>query len=590
MKSVPSGDHLIAKMFFRLLPFQILMLIINAGNCIVDSLFASNVIGQTAMSAIGIYSPLDHFLYALSMMLMSGSQLLMGKRMGRNDLQSVHGIFSTDLIVSAVVSVITSLLLILAVTLRLTDSLVPGEEERTAVAQYMLSMSFGIPALVVGQQLFAFLSMENQTRRTTVASITCLISNTFLDYLLLSVLKMGVFGLGLGSAISYWIFFGVMAAHYFSPKAEFRFSPRFFDRHEIKKIIVQGYSGALSRFVEMFRCIIVNMLIIRYIGSIGLSAFAAVNSVMAVFWPLPFGIVSVCRMLLGVSIGEEDRTSITGIMRVAIFQGGLLQCCISALLVLLAVPIASLFYHNPADPVFGMTAMGFRMMPLCMPLAVFSLVFGCYAQSAGKKVLSTVLPITDGMVNVVVLSFFLIPAMGITGLYLANILNGFICVALIILFAWHKRKAAPRNLEDLLTIPDDFGVGGDQRIDIEVREMSEVINVSGRVIAFCRQRGIDSRRASFAGLALEEMAGNVVAHGFGADRRKHEIDIRVIHRDQDIILRLRDNCIAFNPSERVSMVNSEDPSRNVGIRLVYRLAKDVKYQNLLGVNVLTIVI
>jgi hypothetical protein len=35
-------------------------------------------------------------------------------------------------------------------------------------------------------------------------------------------------------------------------------------------------------------------------------------------------------------------------------------------------------------------------------------------------------------------------------------------------------------------------------------------------------------------------------------------------------------------------MEADDMGRNVGIRLVYRIAKDVSYQNLLGLNVLTI--
>ena len=45
---------------------------------------AESLVGKTAMSAIGFYSPLNHFLFALSIMLVSGSQLLVGKALGRN--------------------------------------------------------------------------------------------------------------------------------------------------------------------------------------------------------------------------------------------------------------------------------------------------------------------------------------------------------------------------------------------------------------------------------------------------------------------------------------------------------------------------
>ena len=36
------------------------------------------------------------------------------------------------------------------------------------------------------------------------------------------------------------------------------------------------------------------------------------------------------------------------------------------------------------------------------------------------------------------------------------------------------------------------------------------------------------------------------------------------------------------------MISPEDPFKNIGIRMIYRLADEVTYQNLLGLNVLSI--
>ena len=47
---------------------------------------------------------------------------------------------------------------------------------------------------------------------------------------------------------------------------------------------------------------------------------------------------------------------------------------------------------------------------------------------------------------------------------------------------------------------------------------------------------------------------------------------------------------SFNPSEYARLMDPGDMGRNVGIRLVYRMARDVSYQNLLGLNVLTMAI
>ena len=114
------------------------------------------------------------------------------------------------------------------------------------------------------------------------------------------------------------------------------------------------------------------------------------------------------------------------------------------------------------------------------------------------------------------------------------------------------------------------------------------MRVSERVQSFCLERGVDARRAYLAGLAMEEMAGNIVDHGFTKDRKKHSIDVRVAHKGDDVILRIKDDCVPFDPAERRQLADSGDPAKNIGIRLVFRIARDVQYQNILGLNVLTV--
>ncbi len=84
------------------------------------------------------------------------------------------------------------------------------------------------------------------------------------------------------------------------------------------------------------------------------------------------------------------------------------------------------------------------------------------------------------------------------------------------------------------------------------------------------------------------MAGNVIKHGFSADGKRHSVDLRVVKKDDDVILRIRDDCKEFDPMARTGILDDEDKTKNIGIRLVTGISKDVSYQNLLGLNVLTI--
>ena len=146
----------------------------------------------------------------------------------------------------------------------------------------------------------------------------------------------------------------------------------------------------------------------------------------------------------------------------------------------------------------------------------------------------------------------------------------------------------PKNMEEFMAIPPDFGVPEEERMERTIRTMDDVICLSEAVQSFCLARGIDQRRAYFAGLSMEEMAGNVVTHGFYKDKKEHTLDIRVAHKDDSVILRIKDDCVPFDPAERREIFSPEDASRNIGIRIVYGIADDISHQNILGLNVLTI--
>lgn len=53
---------MVKKLMFRLLPVQILLAAASTLNALISSYFASNYVGTDAMSAVGLYGPLNIFL------------------------------------------------------------------------------------------------------------------------------------------------------------------------------------------------------------------------------------------------------------------------------------------------------------------------------------------------------------------------------------------------------------------------------------------------------------------------------------------------------------------------------------------------
>jgi Histidine kinase-, DNA gyrase B-, and HSP90-like ATPase. len=117
--------------------------------------------------------------------------------------------------------------------------------------------------------------------------------------------------------------------------------------------------------------------------------------------------------------------------------------------------------------------------------------------------------------------------------------------------------------------------------------MDEVINISKKVIDFCEGLGIDKSTSVKAGLCIEELAGNIVRHGF-SKKSNSVVDIAVVSTVNGLIIKFKDNCEHFNPSECETIFNPEDPSHNIGLRLVNKVSKEMEYQSLLGLNTFSI--
>ena len=578
----------VTKLMFRLLPAQVLLAATGLVNGIISGYFASNYIGTEALAAIGFYMPLNMLISAISNVLIGGCVILCGRFLSRNDERALQKTFSLSISLTlALCAVLTTGLLVLSL-FDLTGFLTGDSPVRPAFNRYVLGQALGVFPFLLGNLLTAVLSLENKRKLITAAGIACFISNLFFNILFICILGWGVFGLAAAAALSCWALMLVQLPYYFSGASKMKYS---FERPvpaEIIDIVKTGYPGAASMGYQSLRGLIVNHLLQAVVGSVAISAYAAVGNLFQIFWAIPNGMLAVCRMLVSVSIGEEDRQTLTDITRTMFRAYVPLMTAVSLCIIAMAVPLTSVYIRDTSDPVFLMTVRGLQILPLCMPLSLICMYFTCWGQASGKQVLVNILAVADGVIGVALFSFLLIRPFGIHGVYAAGVLNGVLTTVVIILYSWIQKGRIPRNADDLMVIPEDFGAAPEDRMDLTVRSIEDAVQVSQKVQLFCKGRSIDPSRANLAAMALEEMAGNVVLHGFVKDKKRHTVDIRVVHKGDDVILRIRDDCIPFDPAERLRLTDPENPDKNLGIRTVFQIARDISYQNILGMNVTTI--
>lgn len=138
----------------------------------------------------------------------------------------------------------------------------------------------------------------------------------------------------------------------------------------------------------------------------------------------------------------------------------------------------------------------------------------------------------------------------------------------------------------MMMISENFEPDKERMLNISIKnDMDQVMQLSSRIEDFCRQYSEDENKIEKLSLCIEEMAGNIVQHGF-KDKKQHFIDIKIIMAEKEIICRMRDDGIAFNPLQ----FEAADDTDKFGIAVVRKMAKEIEYKNAIGMNNLTIVL
>ena len=583
-----SDTKLITKLFFRMVPVQILLVVISGLNSVIDSSFASNMIGDNAMAITGLFLPFNKMLDAVNALMFGGAQILCGRYLGKNMISRTRSVFTLDIIVMCIVSGLATLVCVFMPG-SITTLLGASAEYRDGLISYIRGVSVGILPFFLASQLTAFLQLEQQEKRGYAGIVSMLIANALFNYLFIGVFGLGLFGLGLATSLANWIFFIVLGSYYFAGKATIRFDHSSIIKADLLDILKYGLPSAISQICLFTRAIIINRLLNTYAGGDGLKAYAAINTFGCIYWAVPAGVTAALLLLASVYSGEQDVTGLSQLLKTFLKKGVGLVAAISIVFMLLAVPLTNIFYHDPASAVYKMTQLGFLLFPISSPFSAITIgASSIFNLMKHKKIVNT-LTVADGVAVMAGLACILVPLMGINGQWISQILSTIITVLMALIFVIYYNKRFPTSMQDLLCLPEGFGVPEDKRMAISIKDMDGVINVSEGVNAFCLEQGINRKHSYYTALCVEEMAGNIVKHGFN-DKKKHSIDIRISHVKDDIVISMKDNCRMFNPQEAYEMFSPEDITHNIGIRIVENISKSMIYQNTLGLNVLTIVI
>lgn len=450
-----------------------------------------------------------------------------------------------------------------------------------------MGLALGIPARILVSVLSPIAQAEGRRNSIKASLIAIAVFDILLD-LAAVALGYGMFGMGLATSISEWIGLLIIVVPMIKSPL-LKLSVHIMDMSYLISIFKIGTPKFIRRVCNTMRPIFLNSAVIMLGGDIAMSAMSIRNNVANVTECFGEGLASTVMLLTALYVGERSRDALTNLRKSSLKVIYSLILVFSALIIIFAKPIAGLYVKdNPEVMQFVVTAI--RCMAVKIPLGAMVDAIQSYWQGIGKLTQANIMSILNRFVYLILSVIVLGYIFGINGVWAAFPASSIL--TLVTFAAAGLLKGHKLCAEIYFPIPEDCDIPEDMQIVRVLDSVEEATEISQCIHEFCISHGIDRRRAMYVALCFEEMACNIVLHGFTKKKGKYSIDVFVAIIDDHIILRLRDNCVMFDVVEKYKCYefDPEHPEKCIGIRSVMKIAENVEYINTFGTNNLIITI
>ena len=563
----------------------------QAVGALVDGVVIGKALGVDALAAFSLVWPLAVSSYLIGGVIAGGSRNLYTRMAGQGDIDGANQVFTLAVLLSAGLSVAVGIAMLLglspiAVVLGARGA---NEHLRPLVCQYLAGMTLGLPFENAAKVFSEYMGIDSDHRRTLVATAAMTAADILGDLAAITFFPGSMFALGAATALGQAVYFAVLSTHFLRPNRMLRFSlrGRAGALSRAGAILVNGAPYGVDLLSSVIAGIAINHILSATVASAYIAAFGVRRSISSLVWVFYLGAADTVWALSSIYYGEEDRKALDTLQKTAVRMGAATAAIPTILLTAFPRFIAGIFFGSGDSETLALAAEATRVLGLTVPLCLMIYIFVYYLMGTGKLRAANLFNFLLEFGAVVPGVWLMVALFGGRGVWLASpvMLSAMLVGALAYIHNW---KRGDTFSEKRLLLGPEFSAAPGKELNITATTLAEVMDMSRRAGEFCLENGIDRRKANHLALCIEELGVNVVEHGF-TDGAPHAIDMRILVRDGDLILRIRDDCRPFNLVEQYRVLHDEeDISRNLGIRVVFGMSSSIQYLSTMSTNNLII--
>lgn len=607
-RDVGKNDYLVDKLLKGLLAVSIVMMLGATLSMSLDNIMANALVGGNALAVMNLVMPLFVAISMIGNIISNGGSALAARYLGQNKSDSVNGLFTLVMLADLVMSVV--IMALVYPNMEAIASLIGAHDPavNAMTVDYFKGLLLGVAPILFNSSLLYFVRVTGNPKMGLVSTLVMAVLDIFFNWLLAGVFKMGMFGLALGTSLSYTASCAICVGYVLTGKCSLKLTKPQKVLKQTGSIINLGLPSAMNNLTNVVRGVALNVIVATTLGVGVLNVMSAQSAVNNIVGCASLGIGFAISPLVGIFFGEQDDSAIVGTMNRAMRFGLILNVVFAGLLALLARPIAGWFNTGSAENM-AMIVRAIYWVAISLPFTMISYTFTCFYQNAKHPGLANLLIISKTVVFCIAFVYLTIGFLADNAVWISALFSNVMSMVLVVAVVWIRNKKFPTSMRELLLLPKAWDTGAPCfEVSLENKE-DDCIGISQAIQAFCVENGVSDKVSYYTALCLEEMAMNVIKHGF-KDEKPHFIDIKVIVGDDSTKMRIRDDGVAFNPlnymkgiataqqqtvpqegqseEERQAAADAfeqaSDFGKNIGVRIVTEIAKHIDYRYTMRLN------
>lgn len=398
MSKVNISDHITYKNLFKLNIGPILMMTFISLYGIVDGLFIANFSDNpSSFAGVNLIFPIIMLIGGTGFMFGAGGSALVGKHLGQQRNELANQTFTNILLSGFIAGIILSILGYIFIP-NLAEWLASVTEGSTPemvseAIKYGRICMLG-QAFFITQNLFQnFLMVDGKPNLGFTFTLASGLTNIFLDFLFIVVLKMGVIGAGLGTTVGY-IVGSIGPLIYFIKKKDgniFLAKPTI----DFRRVLFCCYNGSsefLNNVSNTFVSILLNFYLLDFYSENGVSAYGIILYVLLIFLSIFIGYSTGTCPCISYQFGAKNHDELKNIIKKSFIIIGVSSILMFVFGVTLARPIALLFSHGNQE-LIELTTRAMRIFSIAFAFCGFSMFITSMFTALENGLISAILSV-----------------------------------------------------------------------------------------------------------------------------------------------------------------------------------------------------